>query len=51
MKALEAQGHRVEQMHAVKPKDLEQACPLNRNTRVLVEKQAKRLRKTARKGF
>ena len=51
VKALEAQGHRVEQMHAVKPKDLEQACPLNRNTRVLVEKQAKRLRKTARTGF
>ena len=51
MKAVETQGHRVEQMYAVKPKDLEQACPLNRETRVLVEKEAKRLEKAARKGL
>ena len=51
VKAVEAQGHRVEQMYAVKPKDLEQACPLNRETRVLVEKEAKRLTKAARKGL
>ena len=51
VKAVEAQGHRVEQMYAVKPKDLEQACPLNRETRVLVAKEAKRLTKAARKGF
>lgn len=51
VKAVEARGHRVEQMYAVKPKDLEQTCPLNRNTRVLVEKEAKRLVKAARKGL
>ena len=51
VKAVEAQGYRVEQMHAVKPKDLEQTCPLNRNIRVLVEKEAKRLVKAARKGL
>lgn len=51
VKAVEAQGHRVEQMCAVKPKDLEQTCPLNRETRVLVAKEAKRLAKAARKGF
>ena len=51
VKAVETQGHRVEQMYAVKPKDLEQACPLNRETRVLVEKEAKRLEKAARKGL
>ena len=51
VKAVETQGHRVEQMYAVKPKDLEQACPLNRETRVLVEKEAKRLKKATRKGF
>lgn len=51
VKAVEARGHKMEQMYAVKPKDLEQTCPLNRNTRVLVEKEAKRLVKAARKGL
>jgi len=50
-KTLESRGVVLDQVHAVKSNQLEEACPLHQVTRVLVAKEAKKLAKGQKKGF